>query len=128
MIGVVERLPAEAEAKYNKYMKLREMLVNISRERLSIESMISEIESVLDELKNVPDNAETYRMIGSVLVKKPKSDIVKELEERKEELEIRAKALKGQEDALKSELDKLGKELQKILMGGKGGATGGTAG
>jgi len=128
VIGVVERLPAEAEAKYNKYMKLREMLVNISRERLSIESMISEIESVLDELKNVPDDAETYRMIGSVLVKKPKSDIVKELEERKEELEIRAKALKGQEDALKSELDKLGKELQKILMGGKGGATGGTAG
>jgi len=125
---VVERLPAEAEAKYNKYMKLREMLVNISRERLSVESLISEIETVLEELKNVPDDAETYRMIGSVLVKKPKGDIVKELEEKKEELEIRAKALKGQEDALKNELDKLGKELQKILMGGKGGATGGTAG
>ena len=125
---MVERLPAEAEAKYNKYMKLREMLVNISRERLSVESLISEIETVLEELKNVPDDAETYRMIGSVLVKKPKGDIVKELEEKKEELEIRAKALKGQEDALKNELDKLGKELQKILMGGKGGATGGTAG
>ena len=125
--GVVERLPAEAEAKYNKYVKLREMLANISRERLGLESLISEIENVLEELKKVPEDSETYRMIGSVLVRKPKNEIAKELEERKEELEIRVKALKGQEDALKSELDKLGKELQKILMGSRSG-TGGTAG
>jgi prefoldin beta subunit len=85
------------------------------------------MENVLEELKKVPDDAETYRMIGSVLVKKPKAEIVKEIEERKEELEIRIKALRSQEEALKSELEKLGKELQKLLMGGKGGA-GGTAG
>ena len=127
MRSVVERLPADAEAKYNKYMKLREMLANISRERLSLESLVSEMENVLEELKKVPDDAETYRMIGSVLVKKPKAEIVKEIEERKEELEIRIKALRSQEEALKSELEKLGKELQKLLMGGKGGA-GGTAG
>ncbi len=120
-------MPAEAEAKYNKYIKLREMLANISRERLSLEGIISEIETVLEELKKVPDDAETYRMIGTVLVRKPKNEIVKELEDRKEELEIRVKALRSQEESLKGELDKLGKELQRIIMGSKGGA-GGTAG
>lgn len=123
---MVERLPADAEAKYNKYVKLREMLVAISRERASLEAMITELEQVLEELEKLPDDAETYKLMGSILVRKSKEELLKEHRERKEELEVRVKALKNQEDALRKEVDKLARELQRILAGvGKGGGTAG---
>ena len=119
-------MPADAEAKYNKYVKLREMLVAISRERASLEAMITELEQVLEELEKLPDDAETYKLMGSILVRKSKEELLKEHRERKEELEVRVKALKNQEDALRKEVDKLARELQKILAGvGRGGGTAG---
>jgi len=118
---MVERVPADVEAKYNKFLKLREMLTAVSRERLSLEAMINEIDNVLEELRNLPEDTETYKLVGMVLVKKEKNSVVKELEEKKEDLEIRVKALKNQEEALKNELDKLSRELQRLVSRGPGG-------
>jgi len=119
---LVERLPAEAEAKYNKYVKLREMLAAISRERASLEALITEIEQVVEELEKLGDDVEAYKLMGSVLVRKSKKELLDEHKERKEELEVRVKALKNQEDALRQEVEKLARELQRLLSGvGKGG-------
>ncbi len=127
---MVERVPPEAEVKYNKYVQLRDTYNAIVQQRLAAESSLSEVEKVLERLGGLSDNAELYKMTGFVLVRATKSDLVKELQERKEDLELKIKALKNQESMVKQELDRVASELQVILQGARGssGAAGGAAG
>ncbi|MEB3860581.1 MAG: prefoldin subunit beta [Desulfurococcales archaeon] len=120
---MVEKVPPDVEAKYNKYVQLRETLNAVVQERLNVEGTIAEIDSIVEKLKDLPEDAELYRMFGYVLVKSSKEEVLNELNEKKEDLELRLKALKSQEDSLKRELERLGEELKRLLSG-RTGATG----
>jgi len=120
---LVEKVPPDVEAKYNKYVQLRETLNAVVQERLNVEGTIAEIDSIVEKLKDLPEDAELYRMFGYVLVKSSKEEVLNELNEKKEDLELRLKALKSQEDSLKRELERLGEELKRLLSG-RTGATG----
>ncbi len=115
---MVEKVPADVEAKYNKYVQLRETLTALSQERMMLEGTLAEIDSMIEKLKELPDDVELYKMLGNVLVRASKESLLKELESRKEDLEIRLKAIKSQEDTLKKELDRLAEELKRLLGGG----------
>ena len=124
---MVEKVPADVEAKYNKYIQLKETQAALSQERIMLEGTLAEIDSMIEKIKELEDDVELYKMIGNVLVKTRKDSILKELEDRKEDLEIRLKAIKSQEDSIKKELDRLAEELKRLLGGGGGqpGAAGG---
>ncbi len=115
---MVEKVPADVEAKYNKYLQLRETLAALSQERIVMEGTIAEIESVLEKIKQLGDDTELFKIVGSVLVKTSKEDIVKELESRKDDLETRLMAVKSQENSIKKELDRLAEEIKRLLGGG----------
>ncbi len=114
---MVERVPPEAEVKYNKYVQLRDTYNAIVQQRLAAETSLSEIEKVLERLNGLSDDAELYKMTGFVLVRSSKADLVKELGDRKEELELKIKALKNQEDVVKEQLERLASELQTLVQG-----------
>ncbi len=115
---MVERVPPEAEVKYNKYVQLRDTYNAIVQQRLAAETSLSEIEKVLERLNSLSDDTEIYKMTGFVLVRSSKADLVKELNDRKEELELKIKALKNQEDLVKEQLERLASELQALVQGG----------
>ena len=117
---MVEKVPPDVEAKYNKYVQLRETLNAVVQERLNVEGTIAEIDSIVEKLKDLPENTELYRMFGYVLVKSSKEEVLSELNEKKEDLELRLKALKSQEESLKREIEKLGEELKRLLSGRTG--------
>lgn len=117
---MVEKVPADVEAKYNKYIQLRETLTALSQERIMLEGTLAELDSMIEKLKELEEDAELYKMMGNVLVRTSKEALLKELESRKEDLEIRLKAVKSQEDSLKKELDRLAEELKRLLGGGGG--------
>ncbi len=119
--AMIEKVPREVEAKYAKYVKLRETLSKILQEKALAEAALAEANSILEKLSSLPDDAEVYKMQGFVLVKVAKADLVKELEEKKEDLEIKLKALEAQEKKIKEELERLAEELKKLL-GGTGAA------
>ncbi|MEB3779788.1 MAG: prefoldin subunit beta [Desulfurococcales archaeon] len=121
---MVEKVPSEAEAKYNKYVQLRETLNALAQERITVEGSLAEIESLLEKLKELPGDADLYKMEGYILVKATRDSIMEELNKRKEDLEIRLKALKSQEDSLKRELERLADELKRLLARQQGGAGG----
>lgn len=114
---MVERVPPEAEAKYNKYLQLKDSYNIIVQERMNAESSLGEIEKVLEKLKTLGPDAELYKMTGFVLVKSKKEDLEKELETKKEDLELRIKALKNQESMVKDQIDKITVELRQLLSG-----------
>ncbi|MFP3171945.1 MAG: prefoldin subunit beta [Acidilobus sp.] len=114
---MAERVPPEAEVKYNKYLQLRDTYNAIVQQRLAAESSLGEIEKVIEVLNGLSDGAEVYKMAGFVLVKSTKGDLLKELQDRKESLELKIKALKNQENLVKEELDKVASDLQRMLQG-----------
>ncbi|MCE4604688.1 MAG: prefoldin subunit beta [Aeropyrum sp.] len=124
---MVERLPPDVEAKYTKYLKLRETLTAVLREKAAVEAGLAEVESVLNEVKDLPEDSDFFKLAGFVLVKRDKSSIVEELNKRKEDLEIKLKVLKSQEDHLKNEMERIEAELRRYLQGGAG-AIGGAKG
>jgi prefoldin beta subunit len=116
-----ERVPPEVEAKYTKYVKLRDTLSAITQERVTLEGAISEIDDVLDKVSRLSADADLYRLVGYVMVKSSRDEVVAELRGRREELELRLKAVKSQEEYLRREVDRLASEL-RTLLGGSGGA------
>jgi len=113
--GMVEKVPREVEAKYTKYLKLRETLSKIAQEKVLTQAALEETKALLDELSKLPDDAEIYKLQGFVLVRVAKQDLVKELEEKKEDLEIKLKALEAQEKKLSEDITRLLEEIKKML-------------
>ncbi len=122
---MVEKVSREAEAKYMKYMKLRETLAKILQEKAIAEGAMEEVNALLSQLKELPEDAELFKMTGYVMVKTTKNDIVKELEDKKEDLEIKLKALEAQEKKLKEDLDRIADELKRMLSGSGAAPVGG---
>ncbi|MMZ70583.1 prefoldin subunit beta [compost metagenome] len=56
-----------------------------------------------------------YKMVGHVLVKKPRDEIIKELEERKEILGIKKDKYKKQLEILEKQISDLEKRLRELL-------------
>ncbi len=121
---MVERVPPEVEAKYTKYVKLRDTLAAVTQERVTLEGALSEIDDVMEKLDRLSSDVELYKIVGYVMVKSTRDDIVNELKNRKEDLELRLKAIKSQEEYLKREVDRLAGELRALLGGTSAGVGG----
>ena len=71
-----------------------------------------ETSNALEEIKKKKDD-EVYKIIGSVMFKANKEDLVKELEKKSEMLNLRMKAIEKQEEQLKNQLLKVREQILK---------------
>ena len=125
---MVERLPPEVEAKYTKYLKLRETLNSVEVQKSRVELELAEVTKVKEEVERLPDDAEIFVLKGFVLVKKSKEEVLKELSKQKEDLEVKLLSLKSHEESLRKEVERLERELKSLLSGLGGAQAGGRAG
>ena len=72
-----------------------------------------EIENALKELSETKE--ETYKLIGNILVKKNKEDLINELDSKKEVINIRVKNINKQEEQIKEKAEKLQSEVVKEI-------------
>lgn len=110
-----QKLPPEVQQTLAQYQALKESFARIDAELRLVESELTEIESILDTLKPMDDNAEVYKLVGHILVKKTKKDVVAELEERKELLGIKKEKYKNQLKILEKQINDLEKKLQDLM-------------
>jgi len=88
------------------YQQYQALLVEI--ESLKIKN--KEIEEVLEEL-NKSNKNEAYKLVGNVLIKKSKDELIKELNDEKEIVELRLKSLEKSKQKIEEKL----KEYKKVL-------------
>jgi len=100
---ISEEKQKEILALYQQYQAL---LVEI--ESLKIKN--KEIEEVLEEL-NKSNKNEAYKLVGNVLIKKTKDELIKELNDEKEIVELRLKSLEKSKQKIEEKL----KEYKKVL-------------
>ncbi len=110
-----QKLPPEVQQTLISYQTLRETYAKIEAELKIVESELAEIEQILGNIKDLPEDAEIYKLIGHVMVKKKKDDIVKELEEKKELLEIKKTKYKNQLDMLAKQISDTESKLKELL-------------
>ncbi len=118
MAEVSETLRADIKRYQDLVEKLRVLAIN----RQQIQSQLSEVNDALRELSSIKEDASIYKIVGSIMVHRQKSDVVKELNDLKEILELRLKTLEKQEGLIKEQLEELEKRLVKRIGGTQTGA------
>ncbi len=120
---MAQRIPPELEQAVIKYQQVESQLASIIAQKSVITSEISEIDRTLNILRSVSEDTPVYKNTGFVLIKVPKDEVIKELEEKKEELEIRLNSFSKMEETLKRQLEELKRKLEKFSLGGLAGAS-----
>ncbi len=110
-----QKLPPEVQQALIEYENLRNMLAKIEAELKLTEGELAEIDEILSNLKELPDEVELFKSIGHILIKKDKESIKKELEERKELLQLKQQKYKNQIDILRRQVAESEKKLRDLL-------------
>jgi len=108
-------LPPEVQQLIVQYQTIREHYARIDAELKLVEAELSDIDSIMDTLKNVSDDAELYKALGHVLIKKSKADVLKELDERKELLTIKRDKYRKQLEFLSKQINELEGRIKEAL-------------
>jgi prefoldin beta subunit len=110
-----QKLPPEVQQLIAQYQAMKESYVKVDSELKLVEAEISEIDNVLENLQYLQNSTEVYKLIGQVLVKKSKDEVVKELQERKELLNLKKEKYKKQLEALGKQLSDLEAKIREVL-------------
>ncbi len=97
-----------ASSKISQLQLLQQNLQGIMQQKQQLETDLIEIESALG---HVESSAQSYRIIGKVMVLVASSDLARELEEKKATLQMRIASFTKQEDKIKENLETLQQEV-----------------
>ncbi|EZQ03870.1 MULTISPECIES: prefoldin subunit beta [Acidianus] len=113
---MAERLPPDLQTQLVKLQQLQSQLDRLTYERSVIESELREVNKVLEELSMISTDSSVYKIVGNVLLKKDKSSIEKELNDRKEILELRSRTYQKQESLLRKQYEDLQKKINELIQ------------
>jgi prefoldin beta subunit len=82
-------------------------------QKQTVQIELNEVQNALGDLKKTGD--EVYKVIGGVMIRSNKADLLKELSEKQKILELRISTVEKQEKILEEKTGKLRKELTEIL-------------
>ncbi len=97
-----------------KLMQIQQQLQTVMMRKESLKTQKNEIDRALEELG---DGDETYRSVGTILIRRDPEDLADELEEEKEDLDMKISSLQRKEDQLKEKLQ----ESQSAMRGDTSG-------
>lgn len=103
----------ETERQIQELQLLENSMQSLMMQKQSFQMEFSEIENALGELEKTKEDV--FKIVGSVMIKAKKDELVKELKEKKELLQVRIKSLDSQEEKISSAAENLrAKVLAKI--------------
>jgi len=111
----IEQLPPQMQERLQKLQTLQDTLQQLLVQKQRIEMELTESDKALNTLKETHADAKVYKSVGAVLVEKPRDDVIKELEERKEFLDMRLKVIVKQEEKTRERMKSIQEALQKDL-------------
>lgn len=90
---------------------IEQSLHQIIMHKQAFQMEASETKTALEEVKK--SGEEVYKIIGQLMLKSEKKDIIKNLEEKQKILDLRIKSLEKQEETMTKQLEKLRDEILK---------------
>jgi prefoldin beta subunit len=109
------KVSKETEQKILQLQLIEQTMQNILLQKQTFQTQLTEIENALEELKGTKDDA--YKIVGNIMIKSKKQELVKDLNSKKEIVSLRIKNLEKQETKLKEKASPMQKEIMKELEG-----------
>ncbi len=97
-----------SQEKIQQLQILEQNLSNISVQKQQFQNQLFEIDNAFKELKNTK---QSFKIVGNIMVETSKSDLEKDLGDRREVSELRVQTLERQEKELQEQAKKLQKEV-----------------
>lgn len=106
----------DTKEKIQQLQLIEQNIQNFLAQKQQLQGQLLEIENSLREL----DNTDTsYKIIGSIMIKKDASELKEELEENKKKAELRINSIEEQEKKLKEKAEKMQSEVMKEIESNK---------
>jgi prefoldin beta subunit len=117
-----QEIPPWLREQLTRLDNLQQNLQSVAMQKQQVDAELSDAEKTLEELKDVPDDDQIYKYVGSLLVKVTKEAITKELEEKKDISNTRTLVLNKQESRLKENIKELQTKIDDMLKSRTQGA------
>ena len=119
-----QQIPPWLQEQLAKMQQSQQNLQNIMAQKQQLEIENLETNKALEELKKTGDNDTVYKHAGSILIKSNKTDLLADLEERKELSKTRVTVLAKQEERVKESLKEQETKINEMMHGAASGAAG----
>ena len=103
---------ADSQQLLNEASLYQQQMQGITAQKEALNMQLMEISNALDELEKTKDK-EIYKVAGPLIIKSAKTDIKKDMTEKKELIHTRLKVLEKSEDKIKTKMEELRNKLQK---------------
>jgi prefoldin beta subunit len=95
--------------------QMQQQMQTVVGQRTQYEMAVREAKRASEELKDVPEDAEVFMSVGTVMIQQKKEKVLATLNERVESLELRIKSLEKQEKALSERYEQLSTQVRGAL-------------
>lgn len=119
-----QQMPPWLQEQLVKMQQNQQNLQSIQVQKQQLEMEKAESDKALEELKKAADDDTVYKHSGSILIKSNKTDLIAELEEKKELSETRSKVLEKQEERIKESLKEQEAKINEMIKGNAPGGAG----
>jgi len=104
-----QKIGEDVQEKLQEMQILEQGMQNISMQKRAFQGEFNETETALKEVNKTKENV--FKIVGQIMLKSEKEEVVKELEEKKKLLELRLKTLEDQEKQFTKNLEKTRQEI-----------------
>ena len=111
----MEQLSPQMRQQLAQMQAVQQQAQSLSMQRAQMESQLKEVESTLELLNELAEDAEIYKSSGAILVRSEKGKVSTELNEKKETLELHIKTVKKQEERFACKLKEMQEEVKKAI-------------
>ena len=118
-----QQIPPWLQEQLAKMQQSQQNLQSIMAQKQQLDMEQLETDKALEELKKTGDNDTVYKHAGSILIKSNKSELIADLEERKELSKTRATVLSKQEERVKESLKEQEAKINEMMKSGASGST-----
>ena len=116
----MNNIPPKVQNQINMLQQLQQQLQTVVSQKNQYELAAQEARRALEEINDAPTDAAIYMTIGTIVVEKPREQIIEKLNEKTENFEIRIKSIERQEKTLQEKFEKLQAQVRQALEGGSG--------
>jgi len=113
----MQNISPKVQNQINMLQQMQQQMQTILSQKNQYELAIQEALRALEELNESDESVVVYMNVGSVVMQKPKSDVIAKLNEKKELLDIRVKSMEKQEKMLQEKFEKLQQQVRQELEG-----------
>ena len=111
------KIDQETTKKIQELQILEQNIQALSTQEQNFQIDLTEILNALSDLKK--SNEEVYKIVGGLMVRSTKTNLISDLEEKKKILELRISSIEKQEKILDEKSDKLKKEITTLVSENK---------